>query len=415
MNTFKYIDGSLHCEGVDLSAIEEKHGTPSYVYSKKTIEENAKAYVNSFTNTRNLACFAVKSLSNLSILKIIKDAGCGFDIVSGGELHRVLSIGAEPKKIIFSGVGKTKNEIQQGINSGILSFNVESESELYRIEKIAGDIESPAPISIRINPDIDSGGHDYITTGRKGDKFGISDTRKVIDLCKHAHQSKNLKVVGLACHIGSQILDLDGFMKSADKIFELADELANFNISLDFLDLGGGLGISYENEVPPSPLELISCLEDKFKNRRERLILEPGRSISANAGVLLTRVEYIKDNFLIVDAAMNDLLRPSLYKAHHDVCNVEDKKDNFKKWTVVGPVCESSDFLAKNASLDVHEDDLIVVKNAGAYGFVMASNYNSRPKACEILVDGNQSKIIRQRETLDDLLEKEKIENDWFW
>ena len=412
MNTFKYIDGSLHCEGVDLSAIEEKHGTPSYVYSKKTIEENAKAYVNSFTNTRNLACFAVKSLSNLSILKIIKNAGCGFDIVSGGELHRVLSIGAEPKKIIFSGVGKTKNEIQQGINSGILSFNVESESELYRIEKIADDIESPAPISIRINPDIDSGGHDYITTGRKGDKFGISDTRKVIDLCKHAHQSKNLKVVGLACHIGSQILDLAGFVKAADKIFELADELANFNISLDFLDLGGGLGISYENEVPPSPLDLISCLEDKFKNRKERLILEPGRSICANAGVLLTKVEYIKDNFLIVDAAMNDLLRPSLYKAHHDVCNVEDKQDNLKKWTVVGPVCESSDFLSKNASLDVHEDDLIAVKNAGAYGFVMASNYNSRPKACEILIDGDQSKIIRQRETLDDLLEKEKIEND---
>ena len=412
MNTFKYIDGSLYCEGVDLSMLEEKYGTPSYVYSKKTIEENAKAYVNSFTNTANLACFAVKSLSNLSILKIIKDTGCGFDIVSGGELHRVLSIGAEPKKIIFSGVGKTKNEIQQGINIGILSFNVESESELYRIEKIADDIGSPAPISIRINPDIDSGGHDYITTGRKGDKFGISDTRKVIDLCKHAHQSKNLKIVGLACHIGSQILDLGGFMKSADKIFELADELANFDISLEFLDLGGGLGISYENEVPPSPLDLISCLEDKFKIRKERLILEPGRSISANAGVLLTKVEYIKDNFLIVDAAMNDLLRPSLYKAHHDVCNVENKKDNLKKWTVVGPVCESSDFLAKNASLDVHEDDLIAVKNAGAYGFVMASNYNSRPKACEILIDGNQSKIIRQRETIDDLLEKEKIEND---
>jgi diaminopimelate decarboxylase len=412
MNTFKYINGSMHCEGVDLSLLGERYATPSYVYSKKIIEENAKAYVNSFTNSRNLACYAVKSLSNLSILKIIKDAGCGFDIVSGGELHRVLSIGADPKKVIFSGVGKTKDEIQQGINSSILSFNVESESELYRIEKIADDIESPAPISIRINPDIDSGGHDYITTGRKGDKFGISDIRKVIDLCKHAHQSKNLKIVGLACHIGSQILDLEGFIKSADKIFELADELANFDISLDFLDLGGGLGISYENEVPPSPLDLISCLEDKFKNRKERLILEPGRSISANAGVLLTRVEYIKDNFLIVDAAMNDLLRPSLYKAHHDVCNVRDKKDNLKKWNVVGPVCESSDFLAKNASLDVHEDDLIVVKNAGAYGFVMASNYNSRPKACEILIDGDQSKIIRQRETLDDLLEKEKIEND---
>ncbi len=412
MNTFKYIDGRLHCEGVDLSMLGETYGTPSYVYSKKTIQENAKAYVNSFTNSDNLACFAVKSLSNLSILNIIKNSGCGFDIVSGGELHRVLSIGAEPKKVIFSGVGKTKKEIEQGINSGILSFNVESESELYRIEKVADEIGSPAPISIRINPDIDSGGHDYITTGRKGDKFGISETRKIIDLCNHAHQAKHLKIVGLACHIGSQILDLDSFIKSADKIFELADELANFDISLEFLDLGGGLGISYEDEVPPSPFDLISCLEEKFKNRKERLILEPGRSISANAGILLTQVEYIKDNFLIVDAAMNDLLRPSLYKAHHDVCNVIDKKDNLKKWNIVGPICESSDFLAKNISLDVNEDDLIAIKNAGAYGFVMASNYNSRPKACEILIDGNESKIIRERETLDDLLEKEKILND---
>lgn len=412
MNTFEYIDGRLHCEDVDLSILGEKYGTPSYVYSKKTIEENAKAYVNSFTNNDNLACFAVKSLSNLSILNIIKNSGCGFDIVSGGELHRVLSIGAEPKKVIFSGVGKTKKEIEQGINSGILSFNVESESELYRIEKVADEIGSPAPISVRINPNIDSGGHDYITTGRKGDKFGISETRTIIDLCKHAHQAKHLKIVGLACHIGSQILDLDGFIKSADKIFELADELANFDISLEFLDLGGGLGISYEDEVPPSPFDLISCLEEKFKNRKERLILEPGRSISADAGILLTQVEYIKDNFLIVDAAMNDLLRPSLYKAHHDVCNVIDKKDNLKKWNIVGPICESSDFLAKNISLDVHEDDLIAIKNAGAYGFVMASNYNSRPKACEILIDGNESKIIRERETLDDLLEKERIEND---
>ena len=412
MNTFKYIDERLHCEGVDLSMLQETYGTPSYVYSKKTIQENAKAYVNSFTNSDNLACFAVKSLSNLSILNIIKNSGCGFDIVSGGELNRVLSIGAEPKKVIFSGEGKTKKEIEQGINSGILSFNVESESELYRIEKVADEIGSPAPISIRINPNIDSGGHDYITTGRKGDKFGISETRKIIDLCKHAHRAKHLKIVGLACHIGSQILDLDGFIKSADKIFELADELANFDISLEFLDLGGGLGISYEDEVPPSPFDLISCLEEKFKNRKERLILEPGRSISANAGILLTQVEYIKDNFLIVDAAMNDLLRPSLYKAHHDVCNVIDKKDNLKKWNIVGPICESSDFLAKNISLDVNEDDLIAIKNAGAYGFVMASNYNSRPKACEILIDGNESKIIRERETLDDLLEKEKIVND---
>ena len=219
-------------------------------------------------------------------------------------------------------------------------------------------------------------------------------------------------MVGLACHIGSQILDLDGFIKSADKIFELADELSSSNITLDFLDLGGGLGISYDNEEPPSPNELILCLEEKFKEREERLILEPGRSISANSGILLTKVEYIKENFLIVDAAMNDFLRPSLYKAHHDICNIKDKKTDTKKWNIVGPVCESSDFLAKGASVDAQEGDLLGVKDAGAYGFVMASNYNTRPKACEILVDGDQSKVFRKRETLDDLLVKERIEHD---
>ena len=409
MNTFTYINGNLYCEGVDVATIGEKFGTPSYIYSKKTIEDNAKSYVDSFTNSSNLACFAVKSLSNLSILKIIKDTGCGFDIVSGGELHRAISIGADPKKIIFSGVGKTTNEIELGIKSGILSFNVESESELFRIEKVANNIGYQAPISIRINPDIDSGGHDYITTGRKGDKFGISDSNKIIDLCKYAHQSNGLTMVGLACHIGSQILDLDGYIESADKIFELADKLRSSNIKLDFLDLGGGLGISYDNEEPPSPNELISCLEEKFKNREERLILEPGRSISANSGILLTKVEYIKDNFLIVDAAMNDFLRPSLYKAHHNICNIKEKKDDNRKWNIVGPVCESSDFLAKNALVAAQEGDLLAVKDAGAYGFVMASNYNTRPKACEILVDGDQSKVIRIRETLDDLLEKERI------
>jgi len=409
MNTFTYINGNLYCEGVDVATIGEKFGTPSYIYSKKTIEDNAKSYVDSFTNSSNLACFAVKSLSNLSILKIIKDAGCGFDIVSGGELHRAISIGADPKKIIFSGVGKTTNEIELGIKSGILSFNVESESELLRIEKVANNIGYQAPISIRINPDIDSGGHDYITTGRKGDKFGISDSNKIIDLSKYAHQSNGLAMVGLACHIGSQILDLDGYIESADKIFELADKLRSSNIKLDFLDLGGGLGISYDNEEPPSPNELIYCLEEKFKNREERLILEPGRSISANSGILLTKVEYIKDNFLIVDAAMNDFLRPSLYKAHHNICNIRKKKDDNRNWNIVGPVCESSDFLAKNVLVAAQEGDLLAVKDAGAYGFVMASNYNTRPKACEILVDGDQSKVIRIRETLDDLLEKERI------
>ena len=411
MSSFKYISGELFCENVNLEQIANDYGTPSYVYSKKAIEENAKSYVNSFTNSKNLACFAVKSLSNISILKIIKDMGCGFDIVSGGELHRVLSIGADPKKIIFSGVGKTRNEIEQGIKNDILSFNVESSSELYNIERIAKDINSSAPVSIRINPDIDSGGHDYITTGRKGDKFGISSIEEIFELSKYSANSKNLNLVGLACHIGSQILDLDGYMESANKIFELSNKLSGEGITLDFLDLGGGLGVRYEDEAPPSPKELILALEEKFIGRRERLILEPGRSISANTGVLLTKVEYIKDNFLIVDAAMNDLLRPALYKATHGVSNLKDKKQNTRNWNIVGPVCESSDFLAKNVSIEAEEGDYIAIKNAGAYGFVMASNYNSRPRACEVLIDGNVSSLIRRRETFDDLLELERIDD----
>jgi len=409
MSSFKYNSSELFCENVNLKEIAKDFGTPSYVYSKKAIEENAKAYVNSFDNPKNLACFAVKSLSNISILKIIKDLGCGFDIVSGGELHRVLSIGAEPQKIIFSGVGKTEKEIEQGIQTNILSFNVESASELYNIERIAKKLSSSAPISIRINPDIDSGGHDYITTGRKGDKFGISSIQDIFELCRYSSTSQNLNLVGLACHIGSQILDLDGYIKSADKIFELSDQLSKEGIELDFLDLGGGLGVTYEDEVPPAPKELISSLEKKFSGRKERLILEPGRSISANTGVLLTKIEYIKDNFLIVDAAMNDLLRPALYKATHGVCNLDEKKESTKNWNIVGPVCESSDFLAKNVSIEAVEGDYIAIKNAGAYGFVMASNYNSRPRACEVLINDDKSSLIRKRETFDDLLELERI------
>jgi diaminopimelate decarboxylase len=306
-------------------------------------------------------------------------------------------------------VGKTKNEIEQGIKNDILSFNVESASELYNIERIAKDINSSAPISIRINPDIDSGGHDYITTGRKGDKFGISSIEEIFELSKYSDNSKNLNLVGLACHIGSQILDLDGYIESANKIFELSNKLSGEGIALDFLDLGGGLGVKYEDEAPPLPKELILALEEKFIGRRERLILEPGRSISANTGVLLTKVEYIKDNFLIVDAAMNDLLRPALYKATHGVSNLKDKKENARNWNIVGPVCESSDFLAKNVSIEAEEGDYIAIKNAGAYGFVMASNYNSRPRACEVLIDDNSSSLIRKRETFDDLLELEII------
>ena len=412
MSAFNFNSGSLFCEQVSLSDISDQFDTPAYIYSKRTLETNANAYVKSFTKPDSLACFAVKSLSNISILKLLNDMGCGFDIVSGGELYRVLSIGADPKKIIFSGVGKSKKEIEEGILEGILSFNVESASELYRIEKIAENLNKVAPVSIRFNPDIDSGGHDYITTGRKGDKFGISSIDQIIELSKYIKSSNYLNIVGLASHIGSQILELDSYRKSAKKTIELADSLIELGISLEFLDLGGGLGVPYNDESPPSAENLVSCLEKELQGRKERLILEPGRSISANAGILITKVEYIKDDFLVVDAAMNDLIRPALYKAEHDICNVKENTGVPKLWNVVGPICESSDFLAKNISIDADEDDILAIKTTGAYGFVMSSNYNTRPRACEVLVDGDKSILIRKRESLDDLLEMEIIGDD---
>ena len=408
MDFFNYKDGKLFCEGVDLSLISKTFDTPAYVYSKKTLERHVDAYIESFTSSNNLVCFAVKSLSNISILKILKDKGCGFDIVSGGELHRVILAGADPKKIIFSGVGKSKSEIALGIKNDVLSFNIESSSELYRIEKVAKDLGKIAPVSIRFNPDVDSGGHDYITTGRKGDKFGISSIEDILNLSEHISNSDSLKIVGVACHIGSQILGLDSYKAAARKTIELADKLLDLGIELDFLDLGGGLGVPYNGETPPSPNELVACLENELSERKERIIIEPGRSISANAGILLTKVEYIKDEFLIVDAAMNDLLRPALYKAEHDVWNLDkNNSQETKVWNIVGPICESSDFLARDISIPAKEEDVLAIKSAGAYGFVMSSNYNSRPRCPEILVDEDKFKLIRKRENLDDLVRSE--------
>jgi len=408
MDFFNYKDGKLFCEGVDLSLISKTFDTPAYVYSKKTLERHIDAYIESFTSSNNLVCFAVKSLSNISILKILKDKGCGFDIVSGGELHRVMLAGADPKKIIFSGVGKSKSEIALGIKNDVLSFNIESSSELYRIEKVAKDLGKIAPVSIRFNPDVDSGGHDYITTGRKGDKFGISSIEDILNLSNHISNSDSLKIVGVACHIGSQILGLDSYKAAARKTIELADKLLDLGIELDFLDLGGGLGVPYNGETPPSPNELVACLESELSERKERIIIEPGRSISANAGILLTKVEYIKDEFLIVDAAMNDLLRPALYKAEHDVWNLDkNNSQETQVWNIVGPICESSDFLARNISIPAKEEDVLAIKSAGAYGFVMSSNYNSRPRCPEILVDEDKFKLIRKRENLDDLVRSE--------
>ena len=293
-----------------------------------------------------------------------------------------------------------------------ISFNIESKAELKKIETVASNLKKIAPVSIRFNPDIDSGGHDYITTGRKGDKFGINNLDETIELAKYIRDSKNLEMVGLACHIGSQILNLKSYEMASKKTIDLATKINKLGIDLQFFDMGGGLGVPYLDESPPHPKELISMLEEVFVNRNEKLILEPGRSISANAGVLLTKVEYIKDNFAIVDAAMNDLIRPALYGAKHDIWNLKNKTNAMKKYNVVGPICESSDFLGKDILLDIAEDDLLCIKTAGAYGFVMSSNYNSRLRSAEVLVDGKTFNLIRRRENIQDLIGMETIPND---
>ncbi len=398
MDHFHYKENELFAEEVALKDVAEKYGTPSFVYSKATLERHAKAYINSFKSMDGLVSFSVKALSNISILKTLKNSGCGFDIVSGGELHRALLAGADPKQIIFSGVGKSKAEMAAGIENNILSFNVESEQELDQLGVVAGEMKKIAPVAVRFNPNVDAGVHEFTKTGRKSDKFGVS-IENAKDLIKKCNENCNLNLVGLTCHIGSQIMELDGFEQAAKQALELLVELEKLNINLDFIDMGGGLGVNYVGEETVQPIELVQCYEKIFSGRAERLILEPGRSISANAGVMITRVEYKKNDFLIADAAMNDLLRPALYQAHHDVWPVT--KNNYATVStvnLVGPICETGDFLAKNINSESLKGDLLAVKTVGAYGFVMSSNYNSRPRAAEIIVDKDKFYLIRKRE-----------------
>jgi len=402
MDYFNYKEDQLFAEEVSLKDIAEQHGTPAYVYSRATLERHAKAYTDSFSAMSGLVCFSVKALSNISILRVLKDCGCGFDIVSGGELHRALLAGADPQKIIFSGVGKSEVEMAAGINSGILSFNIESKSELMRLESVASSMQKIAPIAIRFNPGVDAGVHEFTKTGRKSDKFGVS-IEDALELAKHCISSKSLQMVGLTCHIGSQITELQKFEEAAHQSLKMLCEVEALGATLDFIDMGGGLGVTYVNEETIEPHELIQSYETIFKGRSERLIVEPGRSISANAGVMLAKVEYEKDAFLITDAAMNDLLRPALYQAHHDVWQVQKNSNMLQNYNVVGPICETGDFLAKNVSLSAGEGDLLAIRTVGAYGFVMSSNYNSRPRAAEILVDKDQFSLIRRREHLSDL------------
>ena len=401
MDHFHYKKNELYAEEVALKDIADVYGTPTFVYSKATLERHAKAYINSIKKMNGLVCFSVKALSNISILKTLKNSGCGFDIVSGGELHRALLAGANPKKIIFSGVGKSKAEMASGIENNILSFNVESEQELERLGEVAKEMKKTAPVAIRFNPNVDAGVHEFTKTGRKSDKFGVS-IESTKDLVKRCLKNDSIKLVGLTCHIGSQIMELKGFEDAAKQALELLIELDKLNISLDFIDMGGGLGVNYVGEETIQPFELIQIYEEIFSDRNERLILEPGRSISANAGVMLTRVEYKKNNFLIADAAMNDLLRPALYQAHHDVWPII-KNEQISNVNLVGPICETGDFLAKNLDIGACEGDLLAVKTVGAYGFVMSSNYNSRPRAAEVIVDKDNFYLIRKREDYADL------------
>ena len=414
MSVFNYQQGSLHCEGVPLEAIAEAHGTPTYVYSRQTIESAFLAYQNALAGRPHLVCYAVKANSNLAILNVLAGLGAGFDVVSIGELERVIAAGGAADKVVFSGVGKTKQEMLSALEHGIRCFNVESESELLTLADVAAKCGKTAPVSMRVNPDVDAGTHPYISTGLRENKFGV-DVETARRLYQVAHDHRALEPVAIDCHIGSQILDIAPFLESLDCLLTLIDELAAEGITLRHIDIGGGLGVSYQENAPAIE-EYMSALAAKLGSRDLELVLEPGRSIVALAGALLTRVLYLKPsdakNFAVVDAAMNDLLRPSLYDAWQDIQAVTPHKGKSRPWDIVGPICETGDFLGKDRHLALSEGDLLAAMGAGAYGFAMASNYNSRPRAAEVMVSGESVHLVGQRETLGDLWQRERIPED---
>ncbi|WP_028109485.1 diaminopimelate decarboxylase [Ferrimonas futtsuensis] len=404
MDYFNYSDGQLMAESVPVAEAAERFGTPCYLYSRATIERHWHAFSDAMGGRDHLICYAVKANSNLAILNLMARMGSGFDIVSGGELARVLQAGGDPAKVVFSGVGKTEAEMRQALAAGILCFNVESEAELERLDRVAGEMGAQAPVSLRINPDIDANSHPYISTGLKQNKFGIPWERAVA-VYRRAAELPNLKVTGMDCHIGSQLTEARPFVEALERLLGLMDQLAEEGIDLEHLDLGGGLGVPYTDETPPSPADYVKALLPSLGGRQLKLILEPGRAIMANAGILVTKVEYLKAgedrDFAIVDAAMNDLLRPSLYGACQQIVPVTPRQQELRVYDIVGPVCETGDFLGKERSLALAEGDLLAVRGAGAYGFTMASNYNSRPRVAEVMVDNEQLHLIREREPLE--------------
>ena len=418
MNHFEYRNGEMFAEDVPLKRIAREVGTPAYVYSLATLKRHFKVFDEAFTKVRHIVCFSVKANSNLALLRSFAKQGSGFDIVSGGELFRVLKVGADPKKIVFSGVGKKKEEIEYALNTGILMFNVESEQELLALNDIALGIGKRAPISLRVNPDVDPQTHPYISTGMKKAKFGV-DIKKSLETYRTAISLKNVEVVGVDCHIGSQLTSITPFVDALAKVREyldrvLAGEMKREGAQIRYLDLGGGLGIHYHDETPPLPDEYAKAIIQGLEGLDVTLILEPGRVIVGNAGILLTEVQYIKETdtkkFVIVDSGMNDLIRPALYGSYQAIQPVVDNQAQKIVVDVVGPICESGDFFAKDREIPrPQRGDLLAVMSAGAYGFTMASNYNSHPKSPEVLVDGEKYYVVRERESFEDLIRGETI------
>ena len=408
MDYFNYREnGQLFAEGCNLSELAAQHGTPLYVYSRATLERHWHAFDQAAGDVPHLICYAVKANGNLAILNLLARLGSGFDIVSGGELARVVAAGGDPSKVVFSGVAKSEAEMRYALEQQILCFNLESEAELERLNRVAAEMGQTARISVRVNPDIDAGTHPYISTGLKQNKFGVPIERAVA-LYHQAAQLPNIEIVGIDCHIGSQLTELEPFLEAMDRLLALIDRLAAEGIHIHHLDVGGGLGVNYSDENPPHPEQYAAALKAKLAGRDLQLIFEPGRAIIANAGVLLTRVEYLKEgeerHFALVDAAMNDLIRPSLYGAWMNIIPADKSLQRpLRRYDVVGPVCETGDFLGKDRELGLAQGDLLVVRSAGAYGFSMSSSYNARPRAAELLVDGDTAHLVRQREPLADL------------
>ena len=413
MDSFEYRNGELFCEEVSLTQVAEQYGTPAYVYSREAIEQAYMAYANALQGRDALVCYAVKANSNIGLLNLLARLGAGFDIVSLGELERVLRAGGDPAKVVFSGVGKQAVEIRRALEVGIFCFNIESDAELDRVNAVALEMGKVARVSFRVNPDVDAGTHPYISTGLKENKFGI-DIDHAEAVYQRAASLPGIEVVGMDCHIGSQLTEISPFLDALDRLLALTDRLAEQGIVIHHLDVGGGLGVCYTDETPPTPDAFVKAMLTHIGSRPLKLIFEPGRSIVANAGVLLTRVEFLKrtgeKNFAIIDAAMNDLIRPSLYSAYQEIIPLQIKEDvATQTWDLVGPVCETGDFLGKDRALKIEANDLLAVCSAGAYGFVMASNYNTRPKPVELMVDDDQVFVVREREQIDDLLKGEQL------